>query len=284
MQDVSNEIKRMRKPRIWEIDFLRGFLILFVIFDHFWYDVSALGSGFVSSFGRWLYAASESYYTTGTGATVFGALRELTRYSFVMLFVAISGVSSQFSKNNLKRGLLLSGAGIGFTLITVLLPKLGLTGVMPIRFNVIHVIAVCVLFYSLLEWIYAHCHRDWAKNMFFACTTILVVFALIAGYYYLERYYDGSLFGGLFFQPMLKLEQRISPGDYLSLFPALGWFLIGAFLGKRIYAEKRTLFPSVKAEYLRPITFIGRHSIWFYFGSQIVMYSLLWLFGAIGVL
>ena len=25
----------VKKQRIWEIDFLRGFLILFVIFDHF---------------------------------------------------------------------------------------------------------------------------------------------------------------------------------------------------------------------------------------------------------
>ena len=118
----------VKKQRIWEIDFLRGFLILFVIFDHFMWDVNELGGSFSSSFGKKLYEWSVSYYTTGANATVFGGLREITRYSFVMLFVAISGVSSRFSKNNFVRGMLLAGAGIGFTLITVLLPLIGIEG------------------------------------------------------------------------------------------------------------------------------------------------------------
>lgn len=83
----------VKKQRIWEIDFLRGFLILFVIFDHFMWDINELGGSFSSSFGKKLYEWSVSYYTTGANATVFGGLREITRYSFVMLFVAISGVS-----------------------------------------------------------------------------------------------------------------------------------------------------------------------------------------------
>ena len=145
----------VKKQRIWEIDFLRGFLILFVIFDHFMWDVNELGGSFSSSFGKKLYEWSVSYYTTGANATVFGGLREITRYSFVMLFVAISGVSSRFSKNNFVRGMLLAGAGIGFTLITVLLPLIGIEGVYPIRFNVIHVLAICTLAFSGLEQIYS---------------------------------------------------------------------------------------------------------------------------------
>lgn len=271
----------VKKQRIWEIDFLRGFLILFVIFDHFMWDVNELGGIFSSSFGKKLYEWSVSYYTTGANATVFGGLREITRYSFVMLFVAISGVSSRFSKNNFVRGMLLAGAGIGFTLITVLLPLIGIEGVYPIRFNVIHVLAICTLAFSGLEQIYRRCRSDWAKNLFFACTTILVVFALVAGYYFLEHFYDGNLLGGLFFQPKDKLETRISEGDYLSLFPAFGWFLLGAGLGMVLYREKKTLFPSVNPKYVSPVTFIGRHSLWFYFGSQIIMYCLIVFLSAV---
>lgn len=59
----------VKKQRIWEIDFLRGFLILFVIFDHFMWDVNELGGSFSSSFGKKLYEWSVSYYTTGANAT-----------------------------------------------------------------------------------------------------------------------------------------------------------------------------------------------------------------------
>ena len=66
-------------------------------------------------------------------------------------------------------------------------------------------------------------------------------------------------------------------GDYLAFFPDFGWFLVGAFLGRIIYRERKTVFPSVDARYVSPVTFCGRYSLWVYFISQIVMFAFIYL-------
>ena len=68
-----------------------------------------------------------------------------------------------------------------------------------------------------------------------------------------------------------------SAPDHLPFFPDFGWFLIGAFLGRFLYRERKSLFPSVNPKWVSPFTFCGRYSIWIYFGSQVVMYGLLYL-------
>ena len=70
-------------------------------------------------------------------------------------------------------------------------------------------------------------------------------------------------------------------GDYLPFLPDFGWFLIGAFLGRIIYKERKSIFPSVNPKYVSPVTFCGRHSIWVYFGSQIFMFGVIYLFSEV---
>lgn len=40
--------KKRNEGRVWEVDFLRGILILFVVFDHVMFDIGAM---FAGSFG-----------------------------------------------------------------------------------------------------------------------------------------------------------------------------------------------------------------------------------------
>ncbi len=266
------------KKRVWEIDFARGLLILFVIIDHFMFDVSALGADFSSAFGQKLYIFSYEYYNAANYETLIGNLRELTRYSFVMLFVFISGISSRFSKNNLVRGLRLLSFSIIFSVCVEVISAIE-PSVEPIRFNVIHVLALCTLMYAGLSALYERCSRPLFKNLFILFAGVFVIFAILSGYYFLDHPYDGAIIGGLFVTPVNKIEYIISPGDYLTLFPAAGFFLIGAFAGRKMYRDASTLFPSVNEKYLKPLTFVGRHSLFFYFGSQVLMFGTLYLLG-----
>ena len=69
-------------------------------------------------------------------------------------------------------------------------------------------------------------------------------------------------------------------GDYFPLLPQLGWFLLGAFLGKTLYRRKTTLFPRFPAQAapIGALCWCGRHSLWIYLLHQPLLYGLTLLF------
>ena len=90
--------KKEKKPRVWEIDFLRGLSIFMMFLDHFLYDVRTLpyyfsnylkvdNKGFMG-----LVAFSNWFYDSG--------VRVPLHIIFVALFFLLSGISCSFSKNN----------------------------------------------------------------------------------------------------------------------------------------------------------------------------------------
>ena len=71
-----------------------------------------------------------------------------------------------------------------------------------------------------------------------------------------------------------------SSSDYFPLLPHLGWFLLGAALGRALYKEKKTRLPWKGAD-SAPIRFFclcGRQSIWIYMLHQPVLYGIVMLF------
>ena len=228
----------LKKQRVWEVDFLRGLMILFVVWDHFMWDVSSIGGDYNTGLFRWLYALSESYYG--------GTLRAVTHDVFVTLFVFTSGVSCSFSRNNGRRAIKM----------------------------------LSVLLWPVIEWCWERCRKNWQKNIFGAVMTAVTLTALVVGacakyspwestspvWFFLAEHKGGADF------------IKFCGGDYLPFLPDFGWFLIGAFLGRIIYREKKSVFQSVNPKYVSPVTFCGRYSIWVYFGSQVVMFGLIYLF------
>lgn len=261
----------LKKQRVWEVDFLRGLMILFVVWDHFMWDVSSIGGDYNTGLFRWLYALSESYYG--------GTLRAVTHDVFVTLFVFTSGVSCSFSRNNGRRAIKMIVFACAFTAVTAAVSSVIGYNV-TIRFNVIHVIALSVLLWTVIEWCWERCRKNWQKNIFGAVMTAVTLTALVVGacakyspwestspvWFFLAEHKGGTDF------------IKFCGGDYLPFLPDFGWFLIGAFLGRIIYKEKKSVFPSVNPKYVSPVTFCGRYSIWVYFGSQVVMFGLIYLF------
>jgi len=70
---------------------------------------------------------------------------------------------------------------------------------------------------------------------------------------------------------------RFASSDYFPLIPNLGYFLIGAALGRTVYRKKTTLLPRVN-ENIMPIRFLcfcGRKSLWIYLLHQPILTGLL---------
>ncbi|MCM1195141.1 MAG: DUF1624 domain-containing protein [Firmicutes bacterium] len=270
-----DELAAIPKPkRIWEVDFLRGVMILFVVCDHFMWDVSEIGSAnYKTALFTWLYNLSKSYYS--------GTLRAVTHDVFVTLFVFASGVSCSFSRNNGKRAIKMIAFACLLTAATYAVSSI-VGANLTIRFNVIHVIALSVLLWSFVEFCWAKCKKNYQKNIFGAVMTAVTLAALVVGacakaspwqsdnavWFFLAEH-RGSAYA------------NFCGGDYLPFLPDFGWFLVGAFLGKVVYREKKTIFPSVNAKYVCPVTFCGRYSLWVYLLSQIVMFGLIFLFHSV---
>ena len=266
MNQEANKIKRVGafEKRVHEIDFARGFLILLVLLDHFLnrilLDFQDLGGGFTFLSNL----VADYYWNT--------PLRYIVQPLALASFCLVSGISTGFSKNNWKRSimLLIVTVAIGF-----LSPRLGsLLNFGPIYFNVIGVLAVSSLIYCLVQ------DKSWKTllglALLFTLFTLYVVNPILSDIYpqawnpYL--YNENSIFIGIF-NPLLYKPNPggIPQSDYMPLFPYIVFFFIGAIISKIYYKDKKSLIPHLRRDFERPICFMGRHSLWFYAGHQIVM-------------
>ena len=106
-----------KKERIWEIDILRGFAFVMMIFDHFCFDM-----GFIF---RNIYTICNWSYNY-----IFSESKSIINTIFCWaIFMFVSGISSTFSKNNLKRGtkllIIASAFSIGTFIVNIILKHYG---------------------------------------------------------------------------------------------------------------------------------------------------------------
>lgn len=220
-----------KKPRIWEIDALRGFLILCVFVAHALY----CGQHMLNLYRlpHWLHV----FLFTYAGS----------------LFVILSGLSATLGSRSFRRGLLVFGGGMLLTVGSIVAAKLGFVDEsFIIRFGVLHLLGLCMMLYPLLRRL-----SDLA----------LLVFGVLViglGYWFATDSFNRAfpIQTDLFF--MLGLHSSgFSSGDYFPVFPQLGWFCLGILLGRRFYARKTTHFPQVNtaAWPIRALCFLGRHTL-----------------------
>ena len=225
------------KKRIWELDALRGLCLLGMVVVHFLYDLRI--SGIISN-----------------NAT----LQFLQAWGGV-LFLLISGISITLGSHHLRRGILVFLCGMLCTAVTVGMYAFGMAGKsMIIYFGVLHCLGVCMLLWSLFSRLPA-----WALGLLGAALAAvgLLVFPQISVQY-------------PWLVPLGIRFPRFASSDYFPLLPNLGYFLIGAMLGRTLYRNKTTLLPRVN-ENIAPIRFLcfcGRRSLWIYLLHQPVLTAL----------
>ena len=227
------------KSRIWELDALRGVCILCVIVVHFLFDLSFFG-GLDLTLPAW-YVFLQEY----GGA----------------IFVVLSGVCVTLGSKSVRRGLIVFSCGMLITAVTYGMYRLGMSGAdVVVKFGVLHLLGVCMLVYPAF------------KKLPPAMLTVLGLVIAITGYAI-----RGIIVPQHWLFPLGLTYEGFTSSDYFPLFPQLGYFLIGAAIGKTAYREKKTLLPGSfqKTGIARFFCWCGRQSLFIYLLHQPIVYGLL---------
>ena len=263
---MNNQTSLAQKPRVWEIDALRGFLTLGILLFHLYFTLDAFfvngyyknidTSSFLSimdPFGIfWAEGPNGKFY-----GNFLGQYFDFINHSGVNLFFIISGISCLFSRDNLRSGIRLLFGAAYVSFFTKLLALYTGEPRQFIRFGALHCYAAChLIYYFFLE------ERNDKTQL------SVSVFSLLAGYYIKRR---GFFSEYALLVPFGIRENGVSMRDYWPIFPMLGWFLIGVLLGRRWYSEKKSRFPNIaNKKWHIPLRFLGRNSGLIYCGHMVV--------------
>ena len=194
------------KTRIWELDALRGLALLGMIGIHLIYDL-------VDLFGilPWELPAWYLLFKNNYGA----------------VFLLISGISVTLGSHPVRRGLQVFLCGFLCTAATVGMYLAGAAGRdIVIYFGVLHCLGVCMMLWPLFRR---------GSN---AALAIAAALMITLGLWLRTRGFSFPWLTILGFCPY-----GFASSDFFPLFPNLGYFLLGAILGRRVYTGKRSLFP-----------------------------------------
>ena len=231
------------KKRIWELDVFRGICILGVIAVHFVYDMVEL------------YGLVEWDYPT-----IFTFIRDWGG----VLFLLLSGACVTLGSRSVRRGLIVFGCGLVISAVTVGMYLLELADKsIIIYFGVLHCLGICMLLWPLFRkfpW--------WALLLWGGVLTALGFWLRVQPS--VDHYYLMAV--GLPWE-------GFASADYFPLLPNLGFFLLGAVLGKTVYRRKESLFPKANTQNIaiRFFSFCGRQSLWLYLLHQPILNGIFYL-------
>lgn len=229
------------KKRIWELDAFRGLCIIGVVLVHLVYDLVDL-YGIV----KWEYPAWFAFIKDWGG----------------ILFLLLSGVCVTLGSRSVRRGAIVLLCGMICTAVTYAMFRTGFDKSIIIYFGVLHCLGVCMLLwptYKNMKW--------WGL--------LLHGIALAALGLYLDHLLTQRLLStsDQWLMPLGLYWKGFASSDYFPLLPNLGYFLVGAAIGKTLYRNKETLLPMVNPRnvLLRCLQFCGRHSLWIYLLHQPIL-------------
>ena len=228
--------------RFWEVDLIRGVAIVLMVIFHLLFDLS-----------EYYYFPID--YTSGLQA--FAGRMAGT------LFIMTAGISSAFSRSNIKRGLRVFGIGLLLTLATYVMDQ-GLF----IKFGILHFLGLAMILHPLLDKL----KTDWLA--------ILGTIILVVGHYFnLITVPVGFLF------PLGLMNPGFGSLDYYPLLPWLGVFMYG-MIAARVFYQRAIKIRPVAARAYRAnfLSYIGRHSLIIYLAHQPIIIGLLWVLNQIRIL
>ncbi|MFA7561012.1 MAG: heparan-alpha-glucosaminide N-acetyltransferase domain-containing protein [Candidatus Izemoplasmatales bacterium] len=256
------------KNRIWELDFFRGFAIMMMIFDHLMYDFMILPS----LFGNYSQVNNEVFNWLKDQGSLYwhSDLRFFGHFFFLAVFLLISGISFNFSKNNLQRGLKLLIVALLITVVTLVAEILTGSGFL-IVFGIIHMFALAIIITYFI--------RKFIKNEL----VILVIGLIILGAGFVFKFYDMTFQSSFFWKdlPEIIIGTKAFGADHFGLIPYTGILLIGTVIGKTFYQNRLSLWPKVNLSSKNFFIFLGQKSLIIFVAHQIVLLALVYLIGYI---
>ena len=174
-------------------------------------------------------------------------------------FLLLSGVCVTLGHHPVRRGLVVLGCGMVCTLVTWGLYALGFaSSQMVIWFGVLHCLGVCMLLWPLFGRF---------------SSRFLGVFGGIS--VLLGFYLENLLLPTPLLVPFGIRYPGFASADYFPLLPNLGFFLLGAVAGRKLYRKKQSLVPNLRPS--RFLCFCGRHSLSIYLLHQPILYGILFI-------
>ena len=229
------------KKRIWELDAFRGLCIIGVVLVHLVYDLVDL-YGIV----KWEYPAWFAFIKDWGG----------------ILFLLLSGVCVTLGSRSVRRGLIVFLCGMICTAVTYAMFRIGFGKSIIIYFGVLHCLGVCMLLwptYKNMKW--------WGLLLH---GIVLAALGLYLDHLLTQRLLSTT---DQWLMPLGLYWKGFASSDYFPILPNLGYFLVGAAIGKTLYRKKETLLPMVNPRnpILRCLQFFGRHSLWIYLLHQPIL-------------
>ena len=222
--------------RIWELDALRGLCLLGVVAVHLIFDLTEL-------YGIITWEAPDWFMFLQSWGGV--------------IFLLISGICVTLGSRSVRRGIVVFGCGLLISAVTwVMYAYLDFHRSVLIYFGVLHCLGTCMILWPLFKkW------PAWLLGLLAAVLTGV-------GFWANEQTVNTP-----WLVPLGFTFRGFSTSDYFPLLPHLGFFLMGAVLGKTLYARKQTLFPKINENtpLLRFLRACGRHSLWIYLLHQPIL-------------
>lgn len=241
--------------RIHALDELRGFCVILMVFFHAFYTIGYIFGWEIGTILFDFFLPAEPF--------------------FAGVFIFVSGLCCNFSRNNVKRGLGLAGVAVAMSVILWGAIRVGwLDSSSMIWYGILHLLASCILLYALLyptiqfiPW--------WIGLPLCAFLFIITynVFPAQGGYIGIDGLFRLDL-------PTLSPDNPlyyvlgICPVDYAGdYFPLLPWvfcFFGGAYLG-RLHRH----FPRfLSRRHIPFLASVGKVSLWVYVAHQPIIFGL----------
>jgi len=232
--------------RIWELDALRGLCVIGMVIVHFIFDL-------VDLYGLldWHYPALYRFVQDWGG----------------VLFLLISGICVTLGRRSVKRGIVVLLCGLLVSAVTYGMTLFDFDKSIIIYFGVLHCLGICMFLWPIFKrmptWLLA----------FLGGIMVLVGLSLTGS----------PPTDHPWLIPFGIVPEGFISSDYFPLLPHLGFFLLGAVLGKTLYAKRQSLLLDVNARtpVLRFFRFCGKHSLWIYLLHQPILAGICWLIATI---
>ena len=242
--------------RIWEIDFLRGVLIIGMVVDHFMFFLGMFSTLYPEgSLPMWLINTSSfanAYWTN--------EVKIIIRFLGVALFFLLTGISSKFSKSNLKRSVICMGFGVLLALIYMAYSFIANTSFF-VLFGIITCLGFAMFSYWGIKTLYIKIKGD-DKN--WKWWSLGIGAAMILTGFIVNLCVSTDLrFGHI----ILSMFGHFNPGnfdstepltfgkailtilgfhkwgnDWMGIFPFVGFTFLGGFIGEHLYSIRRSIF------------------------------------------